>query len=420
MSDLDHAELSTIGSLLLSQGRVLDDLEFDPADYTQPVYEKIHRAAMAMKTAGQPVDMVTLGGHLKSIGERVDPALLPRAMETTPTVANVEHYANIVTQAAIARRLMSAGQKIHQLAQANGGSPEVVEEARKTLDNAAAKETSAPVAFIAETLEETIDMLESEVRAIPTPWPQMNNIITGLQPGAVYVVGARPAVGKSVVAVQLAQAMLNHGSVAFISLEMSRNDLNLRIMANELNIPMDRFISRSLQDSDWQKIASWTQAQTTRPLAVLDRPSSTITEIKRFIRSTNRRKPLAGVVVDYLQLMSQPNGDRRPRHEFVSDMSRELKILAMEYNIPVVVLSQLNRNSTGRADSLPQMSDLRESGSIEQDADVIMLLHREPYGEASVDLKVAVAKNRRGRTGAIELIFQGHYSRAHDPGGESQ
>lgn len=415
MSDLDHAELSIIGSLLLSQGRVLDDLEFDPADYTQPVYEKIHRAAMTMKTAGQPVDMVTLGGHLKSIGERVDPALLPKAMETTPTVANVGHYANIVTQAAIARRLMVAGQKIHQLAQTNGGSPEVVEEARKTLDDASAKETSAPVTFLAETLEETIDLLESDVRAILTPWPQMNHLITGLQPGAVYVVGARPAVGKSVVAVQLAQAMLNHGSVAFISLEMSRNDLNLRIMANELKIPMNKFMERSLDSADWKKIATWTHAQTTRPLAVLDRPSSSITEIKRFIRSTHRRKPLAGIVVDYLQLMSQPNGDRRPRHEFVSDMSRELKILAMEYNVPVIVLSQLNRNSTNRTDALPQMSDLRESGSIEQDADVVMLLHREPYGEASVDMKIAIAKNRRGRTGSLELIFQGHFSNAHDP-----
>lgn len=415
MSDLDNAELSILGAVLLSRGSVLDDLEFDPADYVQPLYEKIHRAMAAMKTAGQPVDMVTVGGYMKAAGERVDPALLPKAMETTPTAANVGHYANIVTQAAIARRLMQAGRKIHELAESNGGSPEVVEEARKTLDDAAAKETSAPVTFLAETLEETIDLLESEVRAIPTAWPQLNDLINGLQPGAVYVVGARPAVGKSVIAVQLAQAMLTQGSVAFISLEMSRNDLNLRIMANELKIPMNRFMERSLQPADWQKIASWTQAQTTRPLAVLDRPSSTITEIKRFVRSTHRRKPLAGIVVDYLQLMSQPNSDRRPRHEFVSDMSRELKILAMEYAVPVVVLSQLNRNSTNRTDALPQMSDLRESGSIEQDADVVLLLHREPYGEASVDMKIAVAKNRRGRTGSLELIFQGHFSNAHDP-----
>lgn len=418
MSDLDNAELSILGAVLLSRGSVLDDLEFDPADYVQPLYEKIHRAMMSMKNTGQPVDMVTVGGYMKAAGERVDPALLPRAMETTPTAANVGHYANIVTQAATARRLMQAGRKIHELAETNGGSPEVVEEARKAIDDAAARDTAAPVTFLAETLEGTIDLLESEVTAIPTVWPQMNKLITGLQPGAVYVVGARPAVGKSVIAIQLAQAMLKHGSVAFISLEMSRNDVNLRIMANELKIPMNRFMERTLDANDWQKIATWTQAQSSRPLAVLDRASSSITEIKRFIRSTHRRKPLAGVVVDYLQLMSQPNNDRRARHEFVSDMSRELKILAMDYNVPVVVLSQLNRNSANRADALPQMSDLRESGSIEQDADVVMLLHREPYGEASVDMKIAIAKNRRGQTGSLDLIFQGHYSNAHDPGGQ--
>lgn len=414
MTDLQHAELSVLGAVILSQGRVLDDIEFDPTDYQQPVHEKIHRIITALKATGKPVDAITVPAAIAQSGEKIDPTIVHKAVETTPTASNAAYYASIVTEAAIARRLSQAGHKIHELATNNGGTQEVIEQARKIVDDAAARETREAVTFLDETLEETINLLDQEVQSIPTPWPQLNDLIHGLRPGAVYVVGARPAVGKSVIAVQLAQAMLTKGSCAFISLEMNRNDLNIRLMANELKIPMNKFMAQNLEKWEWQKIADWTSHQQGRPLAVLDKPSSSITEIKRYIRSVHRRKPLAGVVVDYLQLMSQPNGDKRPRHEFVSDMSRELKILAMEYNIPVVVLSQLNRNSTNRTDALPQMSDLRESGSIEQDADVIMLLHREPYGEASTDLKIAVAKNRRGKTGSFQLIFQGHYSNAHD------
>jgi replicative DNA helicase len=142
----------------------------------------------------------------------------------------------------------------------------------------------------------------------------------------------------------------------------------------------------------------------------------TITDIKRFARSVNRRKPLAGIVVDYLQLMSPPPGDKRPRHEFVADMSRQLKILAMEMQVPVVALSQLNRGSTQREDKMPQISDLRESGAIEQDADVVILLHREIMGDTRGDLSMLVAKNRNGSTNVAELDFHGHYSMALDKG----
>ena len=413
-NELDQAEKSILGAIMLNNGRILDELDFDPADYRNPALETIHRHIMAMRTAGQSIDVITVTNTLKTSGERTDPTLLHQAIADTPTAANAGFYAAIVTQAATARRLNTAAQKIQELAKTHGGTPETIEESRKILDQATNTTANDPVELIAETIEETINLLEADITATPTAWPQMNDLITGLQPGAVYIVGARPSVGKSVFAVQLAQALLTQGSVAFISLEMSHHDLNLRFMANELKIPMDRLIGHKLEERDWQKIAGWIKNQQHRPLAVLDRTGSTITDIKKFVRSVNRRKPLAGIVVDYLQLMNQPPGDKRARHEFVSDMSRELKILAMEYNIPVIVLSQLNRNSTSRDDGKPRLSDLRESGSIEQDADVVMLLHRELYGENSVDMHVLIAKNRRGRTGNFQLIFQGHYSNAYD------
>lgn len=415
-TDLDLAERSVIGSVLLSNGKILDDLDFNPADYRHPVYETVHRTAQAMKAAGKPVDIVTVMGELTAAGERYEPAMLHQAVTDTPVWENADYYAGIVADAATGRRLVAAGAKAKQLVEAGGDMPEIVEAVRRDVDNAQSSARAQPVEFLADTLPGTIDMLDSEVTATPTPWPTMNDLITGLLPGAVYVVGARPGVGKSVVAVQLAQALLASGSVAFVSLEMNRDDVNLRLMSSELEINMGKLVNRNLDEHDWTKVSAWLRTASERPLAVLDKPGATITDIKRFVRSVNRRKPLAGIVVDYLQLMNPPTGDKRPRHEFVSAMSRELKILALDMNVPVVVLSQLNRGSTAREDTRPQISDLRESGAIEQDADVVLLLHREFPGDKQYEIGLAVAKNRRGRTGSFTAEFRGHYSRIDEAG----
>lgn len=415
-TDLDLAERSVIGSVLLSNGKILDDLDFNPADYRHPVYETVHRTAQAMKAAGKPVDLVTVMGELTAAGERYDPAMLHQAVTDTPVWENADYYAGIVADAATGRRLVAAGAKAKQLVEAGGDMPEIVEAVRRDVDNAQSSARAQPVKFLADTIEGTINLIEADVSAIPTPWPSMNEMITGFMPGAVYVVGARPGVGKSIVALQAAQAMLAHGSVAFVSLEMSVDDLNIRLMSSELEINMKKLIDGNLDDRDWARTATWLREATGRPLAVFDNAGGTITDIKRFVRSVNRRKPLAGIVVDYLQLMNPPTGDKRPRHEFVSAMSRELKILAMEYQVPVVILSQLNRGSTAREDQRPMISDLRESGAIEQDADVVILLHRVYPGPNEYEIGLAVAKNRRGRTGSFTAEFRGHYSRIDEAG----
>lgn len=415
-TDLDLAERSVLGSVLLSNGKILDELDFNPADYHHPIYETVHRTCQAMKTAGKPVDVVTVMGELTAAGERYDPAMLHQAVTDTPVWENADYYAGIVADAATGRRLISAGAKAKQLVDAGGDMPEIVEVVRKDIDNAQSSARAQPVEFLADTLPGTIDMLDSEVTAIPTPWPSMNELITGLLPGAVYVVGARPGVGKSVVAVQLAQTLVAQGAVAFVSLEMNRDDVNMRLMSSELEINMNKLMNRELDERDWQKVSAWLRTASERPLAVLDKPGATITDIKRFVRSVSRRRPLSGVVVDYLQLMNPPTGDKRPRHEFVSAMSRELKILALDMNVPVIVLSQLNRGSTNREDSRPQISDLRESGAIEQDADVVLLLHREFPGDKQYEIGMAVAKNRRGRTGSLTAEFRGWYSRIDEAG----
>jgi replicative DNA helicase len=223
-------------------------------------------------------------------------------------------------------------------------------------------------------------------------------------------------VGKSVIALQLAKALTAKGAVAFSSLEMSEADVQIRAVAADLRIDLARLMKRDLLATDWAKIRDRRAAWQNVPLYIDDNSGVTLTDIKRFARSVNRRQPLAGLVVDYLQLMAQPAGDKRPRHEFVADMSRQLKILAMEMHIPVIALSQLNRGSTQRQDNMPQISDLRESGAVEQDADVVILLHREIMGETSGDLSMLIAKQRNGPTGFAALDFWGHYSMALDKG----
>ena len=301
------------------------------------------------------------------------------------------------------------------MAAGGGDVDELVEASRREVD-LTSRATGTAVLSFGETIDVMLGTLDQDINHRPTPWEAVNQIIGGLRPGALYVVGARPSVGKSIVALNLAQELTKHGSVAFSSLEMSNNDVQIRAVSSDLNLDVSRLIERNLMPGDWAKIRDRRAVWSDVPLFVDDRSGVTITDIKRFARSVNRRKPLAGVVVDYLQLMAQPHGDKRPRHEFVADMSRQLKIMAMDMQIPVIALSQLNRASESRQDKMPMLSDLRESGAVEQDADVVILLHREIMGENRDDLSMLVAKNRHGATGLAELTFWGHYSKALDQG----
>jgi len=415
----DDAERSTLGALMLSREVFQDvtDLVTGP-DFYRPAHETIYRTILEIHTKGEPVDAVTVSGALRSAGdlERVGGVEYVHGLaEGCHAPSAGGHYAAIMAKAAVRRRLATAGGKIAMMAHQPGDEGELVELARKAVDSTS-KATTSTVRSFGETIDTMLDQLDEKPDYIPTPWNAVNEIIGGLRPGGLYVVGARPSVGKSVVALQLAKAMTAKGSVAFSSLEMSESDVQMRAVSADLRINLKNLIERDLTAGDWDKIRTRRAAWQDVPLFVDDNSGVTITDIKRFARSVNRRRPLAGLVVDYLQLMSQPPGDSRPRHEFVSDMSRQLKILAMDMKIPVIALSQLNRGSTQREDKMPTISDLRESGSIEQDADVVILLHREIMGEKRGDLAMLVAKNRNGATDVAHLTFWGHYSSAYDVG----
>lgn len=413
------AEQSVLGAMLISRDVISDVTDIlDGGDFYRPAHETIYRTILDLNSSGSPVDAITVNDALTQMGEiqRTGGAAYTHELaRLVPSASSGAYYAEIVAHAATRRRLTSAGRRIQDLAGSGGDVDELVEAARREVDQTSRATGSAVLSF-GETIDTMLGTLDEEINHHPTPWQAVNDIIGGLRPGALYVVGARPSVGKSVVALNLAQGLARRGSVAFSSLEMSNNDVQIRAVSSDLNLDVSKLIERNLNASDWAKIrdrrASWSDV----PLFVDDRSGVTITDIKRFARSVNRRKPLAGLIVDYLQLMAQPHGDKRPRHEFVADMSRQLKILAMDMQIPVIALSQLNRASESRNDKMPMLSDLRESGAVEQDADVVLLLHREIMGDLKNDFKVLVAKNRHGATGLAELQFWGQYSKALDYG----
>lgn len=415
--NLQLAEKSVLGSMLLSADAVRDVSEVVAGgDFFSSIHELIYRAILFENARDHHVDVVTIAGALEREGELQrcgGAAYLHTLIQEVTSPAAAEFYAQIVAKAAIRRRLGQAADLAKQLSESPGDEAELVELAHRAIDRSM-RATPGVVQDFGDTIDETIDLLNQDVEYKPTPWKSLNDIIGGFQPGGLYVIGARPAVGKSAVALQAARHLARYGSVAFSSLEMSRNDINMRAMAMELGIDLTRLIRRKLTPVDWNKIANRRAAWQGMPLVISDDSGVTITDIQRFSRSVNNHKPLAGIVVDYLQLMSQHPGDKRNRQEFVSDMSRSLKKLAMDMHVPVLALSQLNRSSEARADRQPQISDLRESGAVEQDADVVVLLHRDTMGDNREDLSMIVAKNRNGITDTAHLNFYGQFSIALD------
>lgn len=406
------AERATLGAMLLSRDAIGDisDILTGP-DFYQPRHELIFDTILQLHGKGQAVDVLTVGdaitrcGQLQLLGGNV--AYLHELPMECPSPSAGDYYAGIVARAAVRRRLITASVKIQDMARRGGDEDDMVEQARKAVDDTS-RAVAEKVESFGETIDAMLDTLDEAPNHVPTPWRDVNHIIGGLRPGGLYIVAARPSVGKSVAALQLAKNLTAYGSVAFISLEMSNADVQMRAVSADLRIDLKRLIERQLTDEDWAKIkgrrANWQHV----PLFVDDNSGVTITDIKRFVRSVHRRQPLAGIVVDYLQLMAAPVGDTRSRQEFVADMSRQLKILAMQMNVPVIALSQLNRGAA-QVDRMPTISDLRESGAIEQDADVVILLHRDILGDNKGDMTMIVGKNRNGTTGMADMQFWGHY-----------
>ncbi|MGI5208947.1 replicative DNA helicase [Spirillospora sp. CA-108201] len=428
--DLD-AERGVLGGLMLAPGTI-DEVAalIGPVDFYRPAHGVVFEAILQLHRRGEPADAVTVNGELARLGESARTGGAPylhTLIQTVPTAANATYYAQLVREASDLRRAIQVGTAIVQ--RAHGGVPagELIPWAQEEL----LRQESAPadVPDLLQAADEGFDWLGTDPADDPAriavPYIDLDPVLEGLQPGQLIVIGARPAVGKSVVALDIARhAALRQGaSTYFASVEMQRREVLLRLVAAEGRIPLNVLRGRQLREEDWQRAVKVRERIAASPgLLIDDCEHVTVDTIRAGLRRMAHRAeigPARLLVVDYLQLLKGVGGGRRGfenRQTEVADISRNLKLLAREFEIPVVALSQLNRASEARSDKKPTMADMRESGAIEQDSDVVMLLHREDVTEKesprSGEMDIIVAKNRNGPTTTVPVAFQGHYARA--------
>ena len=417
-----HAEQSVLGGMLLSKDAIGDVAEaLKSTDFYRPAHELIYDAIVDLFSRGEPVDAITVAdemtkrGTLQRIGGQ---AYLHDLIQSVPTAANAGYYATIVSERAVLRRLVEAGTRIVQLGygQGEGDVDDIVNRAQAEVYAVADKRGSEDYVALAQTLEETLNEIEvasgrtDEFTGVPTGFHELDELLHGLHKGQMIVVAARPAVGKSTFGMDVARAAaIKHKmATAFFSLEMSRTEISMRVLAAEGTISLQDLRKGTIGDHGWEKLAALVGKISDSPLYIDDSPNMSLMEIRAKCRRLKQQHNLKLVVIDYLQLMS--SGKKvESRQQEVSEFSRALKLLAKEIEVPVIAISQLNRGPEQRTDKRPQMSDLRESGSIEQDADVVILLHKDKEREGEAD--VLVVKHRNGPTKDITLGFQGHYAR---------
>lgn len=409
--DID-AEMSVLGGMLLAKDAVADAAEVvGRKDFYRPNHEDIFVAIMALYMRNEPADAVTVCAELARSGdlERVGGAsYVHNLAHVVPSASTTRFYAELVKAKAVLRRLGSAGQQIGQLVHSGAGPADAVQQSRALVD-ACMDLNEGGVFSMVETIDETLTTLMDPPRFVATPWKSLNERMSGWRPGAQNVIGARPGIGKTVIGLQAALDLTQHGNVLFVSMEMSRHELQVRAISQIASVSNRSLDRHDLTDNQWQKIADARQFMDLR-LFIDDRAMQTPTTIRSSVRTVARAGKLVGVVVDYVQLMTDTSGLKRNRQEQVAEFSRALKLIAKDFDVPVITLSQLNRQSEGRNDKRPQISDMRESGALEQDADLVLLLHRD-MEKAPDDMHISVAKNRHGVTGSATFLFEGQYSR---------
>ncbi len=421
------AEASVLGAMMLSKDAIANVVEqLREHDFYKPAHATIFGIIIDLYGRGEPVDALTVSAELNRRGEaaRVGGApYLHTLVQGVPTAANAGHYAQIVHERAILRRLVEAGTRIVQLGYAGQGNiDDVVDRAQAEVYEVTDRRTSDDYKPLSELMGDALTEIEAignrggERVGVPTGFEDFDRLTNGLHPGQLVILAARPSIGKSTLALDFARAAsIDHGLTSvFFSLEMGRNEIVMRLLSAEAGVSLHNMRSGQMNDSDWNKLARKMAAVSEAPLFIDDSPNLTMMEIRAKARRLKQRHNLRLIVLDYMQLMT--SGRKvESRQQEVSEFSRQLKLLAKELEVPVVALSQLNRGPEQRTDKKPMLADLRESGSLEQDADVVILIHRDDaYDKESPragEADLIVAKHRNGPTSTVTVAFQGHYSR---------
>ena len=425
-----ESEQSILGSILLDKDAIITVAEtITPTDFYKAAHRIIYESMMALNNKNEPIDMVTLTDELRKRGYLDDiggVTYLTSLSTIVPTTSNVKYYADIVKEKSVLRQLIKASNDIINLGYGSGESAEnVLDFAEKKIFDISQERTNDDFKPINQVLMDTYDMIESiysnksDVIGVTTGFKDLNKKINGLQRTDLILVAARPAMGKTAFALNLVQnaAIKGNASVAVFSLEMSKEQLAQRMIAAQSNVELKKMKTGTLNDADWPRIISAMAVMSDAKIFIDDTPGIKINELRSKCRKLKMEQGLDLVMIDYLQLM-ESDSKNESRQQEISKISRSLKILAKELDCPVVALSQLSRAPEQRADHRPVLSDLRESGAIEQDADIVMFLYRDEYYHSDSEKKdlaeIIIAKNRHGETGSVELVWMGSIQRFGD------
>jgi replicative DNA helicase len=424
-----HAEQCTLGGMLLSPDAITEVTDtLQPADYYRPAHELVHNAILDLYRRGEPADPITVAGELTKRGElaRIGGAsYLHTLVNTVPTAANAHYYAAIVRERAVLRRLAEAGTRIASMGYNGKGDPEELLDAAvselQTLTDGMRRAADEREKTLDQMLDEYLQDFDAGVTdALPLPYTDLGASLRA-EPGDFIVVAARPGIGKTVVLMDIARhvAIGNKLRVIVSSMEMSHKQLTERIVAAEAKVPLHHLKERTVSDEDRTKLNKAVARIAGSPLIVDDTPAAPLSKLRaRLRKAAARGETPALLVIDYLQIMRAEVKVGTNRTGEVDSLARGLKVLAQEFRMVVIAAAQLNRQVEQRIDKTPTLADLRESGSIEAEANAVVLLNRpdayEKESPRAGELDLILAKNRQGATGSVTVAFQGHYARAVD------
>ncbi|MDU5021007.1 MAG: replicative DNA helicase, partial [Clostridiales bacterium] len=417
------SEQSILGSILLDKEAIITVTEtIQPEDFYKEAHKIIYECMMKLNNKNEPIDLITLTEELKKQGHLEDIggiSYITSLSTIVPTTSNVKYYADIVKEKSVLRKLIKVSNDILNSGYDSSIKVEdLLEKAEKKIFDISQEKSSEDFQSINSVLMDTYDMIEKlytnkeDITGITTGFDDLNKKTNGLQRTDLILVAARPAMGKTAFSLNLVQnaALKGNASVAVFSLEMSKEQLVQRMLSAQSHVELKKIKNGSLDENDWPRIIDAMSVLSNASIYIDDTPGIKISELRSKCRKLKIEKGLDLILIDYLQLM-EGDGGNESRQQEISKISRSLKVIAKELNCPVVALSQLSRAPEQRSDHRPMLADLRESGAIEQDADIVMFLYRDEYYHPDSDRKnigeIIIAKNRHGETGSVELVWLG-------------
>lgn len=423
-----EAEQSVLGAIFLEPSAFSAASELlVPEDFYRVSHQRIFAAMMKLSDRGEPIDVITVTSFLndaKQLDEVGGVSYLTQLAESVPTAANIEYYCKIVEEKSVLRRLIrTATDIVTSSFEREDEVEDVLNDAEKSILEVSSRKRTSDFKSIKDVLIDVFDNIEqlhrnnSDITGVPTGFKDLDRITSGFQPNDLIIIAARPSVGKTAFALNVAQnvAVNSDTNVAIFSLEMGAEQLVQRMLCAEGNIDATRLRNGQLEPEDWGKLTMAMGSLSNAGIFIDDSPGIRVSEIRSKCRRLQQEHGLGMILIDYLQLIQGSPSSRENRQQEVSEISRSLKALARELNVPLIALSQLSRGVESRQDKRPMMSDLRESGSIEQDADIVGFLYRDDYYNKETEkqniIEIIIAKQRNGPVGTVELAFVKEYNK---------